>query len=172
MLVASNQLGQVIPVTDTTEVIGRELGTLVRGAKELHHLLSDSGNPVVYPPAFMLLSRIGEHGPIRLSALAGSVFLDVSTISRQVQDLEQAGWVVRERDPQDGRASLLRLSPEGTAVLDAGHDQRRRALRQMLGDWTDEQRTALADQLARLNQAIDAYRTSASLRSERQENAS
>jgi DNA-binding MarR family transcriptional regulator len=158
---------------DNTETIGRELGTLIRGAKELHFLLSDLGQPVVDPPAFMLLNRIAEHGPMRLSALASCVFLDVSTVSRQVQDLDQAGWVVRERDPQDGRASLLRLSSAGEAILAAGHEQRRRALRQVLAEWTDGQRQILAEQLSRLNEAIAAFRTAAHLSTDlRQENAS
>jgi DNA-binding MarR family transcriptional regulator len=182
MLVPSNQLRRETPVadvanhtdqTDSTEAIGRELGTLIRGAKELHHVLSDRGQPVVDPPAFMLLSRLAEYGPMRLSALAGCVLLDVSTVSRQVQDLQQAGWVVRERDPQDGRASLLRLSPDGEAILAAGYEQRRRALRQVFVAWTDDQRQALADQLSRLNEAIAAFRTAAHLSTDlRQENAS
>jgi DNA-binding MarR family transcriptional regulator len=150
-------------MSEYTEVIGRELSTLIRGAKELHYLMSDRGQPVVDPPAFVLLSRIAEHGQLRLSALAGCVFLDLSTISRQVQDLEQAGWVVRERDPQDGRAYLLRLSPEGEAVLAAGHEQRRRALGQLLAGWTDDERRALADQLGRFNQAIAGFRTAADI---------
>ncbi|MDX6227257.1 MAG: hypothetical protein QOI76_647 [Frankiales bacterium] len=159
--------------TDKADTIGRELGTLIRGAKELHYLLSDRGQPVVDPPGFMLLSRISEHGRMRLSALAGCVFLDVSTVSRQVQDLEQSGWVARERDPQDGRASLLRLTPAGEAILEAGRDARRRALRQLLGDWTDEQCQAFAEQLGRFNRSIAAFRTAAQLSSDqRQENAS
>jgi DNA-binding MarR family transcriptional regulator len=159
--------------TDNTETIGRELGTLIRGAKELHFLLSDLGQPVVDPPAFMLLTRIAEHGPMRLSALASCVFLDVSTVSRQVQDLDQAGWVVRERDPQDGRAALLRLTPAGEAILAAGYEQRRRALRQVLAEWTDAQRQTLAEQLSRLNEAIATFRTAAHLSTDlRQENAS
>jgi DNA-binding MarR family transcriptional regulator len=158
---------------DSTGAIGRELGTLIRGAKELHYLLADRGQPVVDPPGFMLLSRIAENGPMRLSALAGCVFLDVSTISRQVQDLEHSGWVARERDPQDGRASLLRLTPAGEAVLETGRDTRRRALRQLLVDWTDEQCQTFAEQLGRFNEAIAAFRTANQPSSDqRQENAS
>ena len=160
-------------MTDTSERIGRELSTLFRGAKELHNLLPAGTEPVIDPPAYVLLSRIGEHGPMRLSVLAGCVYLDVSTISRQVADLEQAGWVGRERDPLDGRASLVRLTPEGERVLGHGHDQRRRALRELLADWTDDQRQSLADQLIRFNEAIAAFRTAAQHSPDlRQENAS
>lgn len=161
-------------MTDHTEAIGRELVALIRGTKDLHHgLIAVAGERVLEPPAFGMLASLAERGPIRLSALAEGLHLDVSTISRQVQDLEQAGWVVRERDPQDGRASLLRLSPEGEGVLDAARKQRGLALRRMLTDWTDEQRRSLAEELARLNSAMTAFRAATrDTRDHRQENAS
>lgn len=147
-------------MTDLAETIGRELVTLIRGAKDMHHVLVDRDRPVLDPPAFALLSRIGDQGPLRLSTLAGVLFLDVSTISRQVQDLEQAGWVVRERDPDDRRASLLQLTADGRAVLDAGYEQRRRALSHLLAGYTETEQQALADHLSRFNQAVAAYRVS------------
>ena len=158
-------------MTDNTEAIRRELGLLVRSAKELHHMLPDHSQPTLDPPAYILLFRIAEQGPLRLSTLAGSVLLDVSTVSRQVQELEHSGWVVRERDPQDGRASLFRLTAQGQSVLDAGHEARSRALRQMLADWTDDQRHTLAEQLGRFNDAIAAFRRTTHLSTDlRQEN--
>jgi DNA-binding MarR family transcriptional regulator len=147
-------------MTDLAETIGRELVTLIRGAKDMHHVLVDRDRPVLDPPAFALLSRIGDQGPLRLSTLASALFLDVSTISRQVQDLEQAGWVGRERDPDDRRASLLQLTAAGRAVLEAGYEQRRRALGHLLAGYTEVEQRALADHLARFNQALTAYRTS------------
>jgi len=159
------------PVTDLTETIGRELVTLIRAAKDMHGVLVDRGQPVLEPAAFALLSRIGDQGPLRLSALATAVHLDVSTISRQVQDLEQSGWVIRERDPQDRRASLLQLTPAGRTVLDAGYDQRRRALSQLLSGWTHDEQAALAEQLARFNQALSALRTSCQSTDQHQESA-
>lgn len=159
------------PLTDLAETIGRELVTLIRGAKDLHTVLADRDRPVLDPPAFALLSRIGDQGPLRLSTLAAVVFLDVSTISRQVQDLEHAGWVVRERDPQDRRASLLELTPAGRAVLEAGYEQRRRALTQLLAGWTREEQATLADQLAHFNQAVAAFRASLPIIDNQQESA-
>ncbi len=172
MLVPSNQLEQVkTPLTDLAETIGRELVTLIRGAKDMHTVLVDRDRPILDPPAFALLSRIGDQGPLRLSVLAAALFLDVSTISRQVQDLEQAGWVERERDPHDKRASLLRLSPAGRAVLDAGYEQRKRALTQLLSGWTHDEQVALAAQLTRFNQAVTTYRSSCQTINHQQESA-
>jgi DNA-binding MarR family transcriptional regulator len=60
-----------------------------------------------------VLVRVAELGPVRLSELAQYLGLDVSTVSRQVQQLEQRGLVERSPDPLDGRASLLDLSEQG-----------------------------------------------------------
>ena len=155
-------------MTDHTEAIGRELVALIRGTKDLHHVIATvDGEQVLDAPAFAVLSRLQERGPLRLSSLAGCLYLDLSTVSRQVQELEHAGWVVRERDPQDGRASLLRLTPDGERVLESGRNQRGAALRRLLNGWTDDERQRLADELARFNQAIEHFRADF-----RQENAS
>jgi DNA-binding MarR family transcriptional regulator len=120
--------------------------------------------PVLDPPAFALLSRIDAHGPMRLSALAGTLYLDLSTISRQVHDLELAGWVVRERDAHDGRAHLLQLSDQGRQVLAAGQAQRADVLRQLLADWSEHDLQSLATQLSRFNDAVATYRAAVDAR--------
>jgi DNA-binding MarR family transcriptional regulator len=60
-----------------------------------------------------VLVRVAELGPVRLSELAQYLGLDVSTVSRQVQHLEQRGLVERSPDPLDRRAALLDLSEQG-----------------------------------------------------------
>jgi DNA-binding MarR family transcriptional regulator len=60
-----------------------------------------------------VLVRVAELGPVRLSELAQYLGLDVSTVSRQVQHLEQRGLVERSPDPLDRRAALLDLSEKG-----------------------------------------------------------
>ncbi len=148
---------------DYTDEIGRELITLIRGTKDLHQVLHQHGRTrlAVDPPAFALLARIAELGPIRPSALAGCLYLDLSTISRQLQDLEGAGWVARERDPLDGRASLVRITPQGNAVVAEGYQQRKESLTQLLAGWTDDERRSLSEQFHRFNEAVAAFRTAA-----------
>src|SRR5215213_10087652 len=55
----------------------------------------------------------------RYSALALQVGVDVSVASRQLAVLERLGYVERRPDPQDGRASLLRLTAAGADALAA-----------------------------------------------------
>ncbi len=64
-----------------------------------------------------LLGLIDEHAPVRVSALAVLDHSSQPTVTTQVQRMEAAGWVGREADRSDARASLVSLTPEGTAAL-------------------------------------------------------
>ena len=110
---------------------------------------------------YWVLVRVAEVGPARLSDIATTVELDVSTISRQIRDLVAAGLIARTPDPADGRAALLRLTERGTSVLEAVSESRRRVLARAIADWTDEERSALASGLLRLDAGLHDTRAAA-----------
>jgi DNA-binding MarR family transcriptional regulator len=101
-----------------------------------------------------LLVRVSETAPVRLSEIADSVELDLSTLSRQVRYLVDAGLLAKVPDPADGRAALLSLTEQGAAVLESVSEARRRVLAEAIADWTDEERTALASGLLRLGAGL------------------
>ncbi|MGH9080297.1 MAG: MarR family winged helix-turn-helix transcriptional regulator [Acidimicrobiales bacterium] len=103
---------------------------------------------------YWLLVRISGQAPIRLSELADSVELDLSTVSRQMANLVASGLVVKVPDPEDGRASLLSLSDRGWTILEAVSEARRQALAAAMTDWTEGERTALAAGLGRLEAGL------------------
>ena len=105
-----------------------------------------------------LLVRVSESAPLRLSDIADSVELDLSTLSRQVRCLVDAGLLAKVPDPADGRASLLSLTDRGAAVLESVSQARRRVLAEAMADWTDEERTALASGLLRLGVGLQHAR--------------
>lgn len=107
---------------------------------------------------YWLLVRLSREAPMRLSVLADTVELDLSTVSRQMRDLVAIGLVVKVPDPDDGRASLLSLSDRGWAVLEAVSEARRQALAEVISDWTDEERTALTLGLLRLEDGLHRTR--------------
>ncbi|MHA6692791.1 MarR family winged helix-turn-helix transcriptional regulator [Devosia sp. A449] len=51
---------------------------------------------------------------VRMSELTADVLLSQAGLSRLVARLEKRGLIERQPDPQDARASVLRLSIEGT----------------------------------------------------------
>lgn len=100
---------------------------------------------------YWTLVRLDEAAaPMRLSDLAMALELDLSTVSRQVRQLVDTGLLDRHADPDDGRASLITLSPRGRAVLEAVRTARRDVLRRTLCEWAPGERTALAAALNRL----------------------
>ena len=140
------------------ETVSRELVQLVRGLRELHGAISSASRHPVDPSGAMVLSRLEELGPVRLSTLAQVLSLDISTVSRQVPVLERQGWVVRERDPEDQRAQLFDLTEAGRDVLTEVRRSRVEVLRRLLPDWTEADLRAFAAQLHRFNTDVTANR--------------
>ncbi|MCR2802100.1 MarR family transcriptional regulator [Microbacterium sp. zg-Y818] len=60
---------------------------------------------------------LGRVGPIRAGDLAADLRLTRPTMSKQLARLETAGLVTKSPDPDDGRASIVALSPEGERVF-------------------------------------------------------
>jgi len=107
---------------------------------------------------YWLLVLVSEQAPLRLSDLAGTVELDLSTISRQIRDLVASGLITRTPDPADGRAALLSLTDQGVAVLEAVSEFRRRVLAEAIAGWSDEERNSLASGLLRLGAGLHPSR--------------
>ena len=147
--------GAAEPVTRVSAGLERSLTQVGRAILRLEvpaHALPTGVS--INRTAHWLLVMVSESAPIRLSDIADSVELDLSTISRQVRDLVAAGLVAKVRDPADGRAVLLSLTPEGAAVLESVSEARRRVLAEAIADWSDEERGALATALLRLGAGL------------------
>ncbi len=63
-------------------------------------------------PAVMIGRMGGEHG-VRPGTVADMLKLEPSSVVRVIDQLIDSGLVERQDDPNDRRAKLLRLTPEG-----------------------------------------------------------
>jgi Transcriptional regulators len=63
-----------------------------------------------------LLEHLAVTGPVTVGELTRHLDRAASTISEMIEPLIVKGLVERERDPADGRRSLLWLTPEGQAA--------------------------------------------------------
>jgi DNA-binding MarR family transcriptional regulator len=102
------------------------------------------------------LSVIVYGGPLTLGALAAAEQVRPATMTRLVAALEVAGLVVKEVNARDGRAPLLRATPEGARVLEDGRNRRVAVLTQQLAALPPDELAALeraADVLDRLAQS-------------------
>src|SRR5215469_10488623 len=64
-----------------------------------------------------LLSTIEDQGAARISDLADLDHCSQPTMTTQVRRLEDAGLVSRTVDPDDARAVLIRITPNGVDTL-------------------------------------------------------
>jgi DNA-binding MarR family transcriptional regulator len=142
----------------STEALVRELFSLMRGLKSMHHTPPAGHQFRLDPPAFGVLWAIAERGPLRPSALAGHLCLDLSTVSRHLSGLETAGFLARETDPGDRRAHLIRVSPAGEQALADDHEARLAGLSVLLEDFSEAERQRFLRCLVHFNANIDNRR--------------
>ena len=116
-----------------------------RGNKRINRL---AGVDVERASAVML-SRLEELEPARLSELADAAGVDISTASRQVARLVEADLVVRGADPSDGRASTHRLSDQGRELQQKLTAARRTVFEDTLAGFSPDEREQLAVLLTR-----------------------
>jgi len=150
--------GAPSPTAAAAEVLEHALTRVARAILRLRvpsHVLEEGEQ--IDRSGYWALVRLDESPePVRLSDLAALLELDLSTVSRQTRHLVDAGLVVRDPDPDDGRACLLSLSRRGRSVLDAVREARRNALSAALSSWPSEERAAIATALSRLADDLQA----------------
>ena len=141
------------PTRPTLRTGGRELLlALFTVARRLKSLAHDQGLDAA---SAFVLHHVGANEPLRVSALARSIGLDSSTVSRHVAHLERAGYLTRSGDPDDRRASRLGLTARGRALLEEAMEARAAIVDQAVADWTEEDRRTLTVLMTRLAASLD-----------------
>jgi MarR family transcriptional regulator, 2-MHQ and catechol-resistance regulon repressor len=102
------------------------------------------------------LETLAEHGPMRLSALAGRLFLDKSTTSRVVGTLTKKGYVEQRTDTSDGRAVTLSATRAGRNLYVRIIDDLVSQQRQLLEDLDPDVRSGVVQVVQRLAGAAHA----------------
>ena len=83
-----------------------------------------------------VLANLGKFGAMTARDICRISHLEKTKVSRAVGNLEERGWLTRETSPEDRRAEILRLTPEGLGTygqLGALADEHDRHLRERLG---------------------------------------
>jgi DNA-binding MarR family transcriptional regulator len=100
-------------------------------------------------PQYLVLSVLWEGDNQTITGIATRLDLEPSTITPLVKRLEQAGRVVRQRNPADERQVKVRLTEEGRAL---------RAQTRTLADALYEKSGMSPEAIAELNARIKALR--------------
>jgi DNA-binding MarR family transcriptional regulator len=135
-------------MSDAVEELARSIYRLTTVQRALaRHALSELGSR-----GFTALGVAHRFGPVRVSEIAQRLSVDLSVASRQVAALEQAGYILREPDPDDRRAQRISITEAGRTVLSESHRHMVAAFEEALGDWSEDELTALTDGLNRLRE--------------------
>lgn len=139
-----------MPTKATTQTVTPE-GTglaeaLVDFSHHVLHLFAEAGRQDrLSQQQIELICALVVRGAVRMSELGSVLRVEKSNLSNLVDRLEQRGLVTRHRDPEDRRATLVRLTDAGTTVAVKTYEsvtgQLRVLLEQVPGD---EQRRLLA----------------------------
>jgi len=100
------------------------------------------------------LNILAERAPISQQDLGAALRLEKSSVTRLVQQLEQRGWIVRERDARDSRLRLLRLSELGARMTEEMHRHMHERHAELFDQLTPDEQSALMQGLTALRRAL------------------
>jgi DNA-binding MarR family transcriptional regulator len=147
-----------MPASEDLVIALYRLGLVQRSIAR--HALAELGSQ-----GFTALAVVHRQAPVRVSEVAEQLSVDLSVASRQVAALVQAGYVEREPDPDDGRATRLRVTDLGTRVLTDSHRRMVATATEALSGWSEDDVASLATKLERLREDFAAV-TSTPIRQE------
>src|ERR1700677_550582 len=107
------------------------------------------------PTQLSALSTVERSGPLRLGDLAAAEGIAPSTLTRLVAALEDLGYVRRDADPKDPRATPLGIAAEGHQTMERMRAENSALLTKRVMLLTPKQRAALADALPALEALAD-----------------
>jgi DNA-binding MarR family transcriptional regulator len=139
---------------DLMQTLESEIGLLLRRIKRVICERAQEVHPELQSGAYSILATLADVGPRRASVIAETFHVDKGAVSRQVQQLVDLGLADRVPDPDDGRASIIRVTDEGTRRLAAVSESRREILVERLGSWTETDLESFVRSLARYNETL------------------
>ncbi|MDH5572075.1 MAG: MarR family transcriptional regulator [Gammaproteobacteria bacterium] len=111
-------------------------------------ILTDTGLTV---SQFKLLHQIAVRAPVTASVLSRELGVTKASITTQLQELDKAGSITLERNPEDRRSSLISLSDRGQIRMKVTMDNILNSEKQT----GDKMLIAVLDNLQQLTQRIN-----------------
>lgn len=118
------------------------------------HVGNVAGVPLA-PHLYLVLMRIAEYQPVRISQLVDELGIHNSQVSRNVQELVDHGYVRRTTDPTDQRAVQLELTADGQASVAAVWQAWRDTLADVTATWPREERERFTELFERFAADLD-----------------
>ncbi|WP_328396565.1 MarR family winged helix-turn-helix transcriptional regulator [Nocardia sp. NBC_00416] len=90
------------------------------------------------PGGISVLVNLESAGPCRQVDLAAQIGISASAMSRHITELVADGYVLRNTDPDDGRAIRVEVSSTGHELLGRIRESRIQGLQEVMADWTQD----------------------------------
>ncbi|GAA3712658.1 MarR family winged helix-turn-helix transcriptional regulator [Zhihengliuella alba] len=135
--------------TSTAELISRLLGSAYRTTRLATHLSPALRGNTNY----RVLGLLRQFDGVRVGQIAAHERISQPRATQVAADLEAAGLVERASDPEDGRASIVRITPEGSSALDERMIHLAGLLESRFPELTEEDRAAIARTIELLEEA-------------------
>ncbi|MBZ9936451.1 MarR family transcriptional regulator [Mesorhizobium sp. BR1-1-16] len=94
-------------------------------------------------------SDVTEPAGVAIGTVAARLDVDPSQASRLVAECVRAGMVERLASQDDGRRSVLKLTPAGRDIIASTQRQKRALLLGHVADWSDDELAGFARSLSR-----------------------
>jgi DNA-binding MarR family transcriptional regulator len=141
----------------TTQDLGASLTLLLRAVMRVRdRFRAEAVRSGLDWSAYVVLRPLVESGPRRLTTLAEAMKLSPSTVSRLVTHMITEGLLERRPDPDDGRAGIIAPTDRGVRTYTELRRVRDDYVAQLLGDWSDHDRSELVRLVGRLASALEA----------------
>jgi len=109
----------------------------------------------ISPSQLAFLTFSASNPGCGVQAMASGLKLSKPTVSVGVSQLEEAGFLTRQSDPQDGRAVQLFLTRKGQELYQRTHEFRCKRFERLLKSLTHQERTTLLTLLERAIQTVE-----------------
>ena len=119
----------------------------IAGDRLVNEALADEG---VLKSRFRVLLAMADDGPLSQAELGRRVHVDRSDMATVVAELEDHGYVTRERDATDRRRNVVALTAAGSDALERMDAAVETAQARLLEPLTPDERTQLITLLTRL----------------------
>ena len=140
---------------DQLRAVETEVVALLRRARRATADRARLIDPALAPVGYHVLATVREHDGCSQAFIVEALGMDKGAVSRQVQLLTELGLVEKAEDPADRRACVVTMSTEGERRMRTLENERRSAYVARFEDWTVEELTVLAEQLAKYNRTLE-----------------
>jgi DNA-binding MarR family transcriptional regulator len=107
-----------------------------------------------------VLAALNGNGPRRITDLAALEQITQPSMTALISRMERVGWVCRESDPQDRRAVLVRITPDGQRQYEVALSAYVAALGQRLRRLQPAEQNALRQAIFALDVVLDGTHNS------------